>query len=193
MRQITHRILQVTLMQPPVIGTERLNLRGFAQTDIDRLAEILGDPVVMKYMPGDEPWPREWAERELRNLIEHWDRHSYGRWAVVDREDERMIGWCGLAFLPELNETEVAYLLDKDYWNRGYATEAARISLRYGFEEVGLDRIIALAFPENVASIRVMEKIGMRYERMTHVWRLDLVQYEITRDMYRQLGPLETH
>jgi ribosomal-protein-alanine N-acetyltransferase len=193
MRQITHRILQVTLMQPPEIGTERLNLRGFAQNDIDRLAEILGDPVVMKYMPGDEPWPREWAERELRNLIEHWDRHSYGRWAVVDREDERMIGWCGLAFLPELNETEVAYLLDKDYWNRGYATEAARISLGYGFEEVGLDRIIALAFPENAASIRVMEKIGMSYEKMTHVWRLDLVQYEITRDMYRQFGPLETH
>jgi RimJ/RimL family protein N-acetyltransferase len=183
----------VKLLQPPIIETERLNLRRFAQDDIDRLAEILGDPVVMRYMPGDEPWPREWAERELRNLIEHWGRHGYGRWAVVDREDDRMIGWCGLAFLPELNETEVAYLLDKDYWNRGYATEAARISLRYGFEEAGLDQIIALAFPENAASIRVMEKIGMRYEKMTHVWRLDLVHYEITRDMYRQLGHLEIH
>jgi ribosomal-protein-alanine N-acetyltransferase len=180
-------------MQPPVIETERLNLRGFAQDDIDRLAEILGDPVVMRYMPGNEPWPREWAERELRNLIEHWGQHGYGRWAVVDRKDEKMIGWCGLAFLPKLEETEVAYLLDKDYWNRGYATEAARISLGYGFEEAGLDRIIALAFPENAASIRVMEKIGMTYEKMTHVWRLDLAQYEITRDMYRQLGHLEAH
>jgi ribosomal-protein-alanine N-acetyltransferase len=181
----------VKLLQPPIIETERLNLRRFAQDDIDRLAEILGDPVVMRYMPGDEPWPREWAERELRNLIEHWGRHGYGRWAVVDRKDEKMIGWCGLAFLPELEETEVAYLLDKDYWNRGYATEAARISLRYGFEEKGLERIIALAFPENAASIRVMEKIGMTYEKMTHVWRLDLVQYEITRDMHKRLGPLE--
>jgi RimJ/RimL family protein N-acetyltransferase len=180
-------------MRPMTIETDRLTLRGFCPDDINRLAEILGDPQVMRYMPGDEPWPREWAERELRNLIEHWDEHGYGRWAVVDREDDRMIGWCGLGFLPELNETEVAYLLDKDYWNRGYATEAARISLGYGFEEAGLDRIIALAFPENAASIRVMEKIGMVYEKMTHIWRLDLVQYEITRDMYRQLGPLETH
>ena len=56
-----------------------------------------------------------------------------------------------------------------------------------------LERIIALAFPENAASIRVMEKIGMRYEKMTHIWRLDLVKYEITRDMYRRLAPLETH
>jgi ribosomal-protein-alanine N-acetyltransferase len=179
-------------MRPITIETDRLTLRGFGLDDLNRLAEILGDPQVMRYMPGDEPWPREWAERELRNLIEHWGRHGYGRWAVVDREDDRMIGWCGLGFLPELNETEVAYLLDKDYWNRGYATEAARISLKYAFEEAGLDRIIALAFPENAASIRVMEKIGMRYEKMTHVWRLDLVQYEITRDMHRRLGPLES-
>ncbi len=173
-------------MRPVTIESDRLTLRGFGPDDIDRLSEILGDPVVMKYMPGNEPWPREWAERELGNLIEHWDRHGYGRWAVVDREDGSMIGWCGLGFLPELNETEVAYLLDKDYWNRGYATEAARISLRYGFEEAGLERIIALAFPENAASRRVMEKIGMEYEKMTHVWRLDLVQYEINREAFQR-------
>jgi ribosomal-protein-alanine N-acetyltransferase len=164
-----------------MIETERFILRGFVPEDIDRLTEILGDPIVMRYMPGDKPWPREWAERELRNLIGHWDQHGYGRWAVVKSEDDKVIGWCGLGFLPELNETEVAYLLDKDYWNRGYATEAARISLRYGFEEAGLDRIIALAFPDNAASIRVMEKIGMTYEKITHIWRLDLVQYGISR------------
>ena len=111
----------------------------------------------------------------------------------MDRGDDRMTGWCGLGFLPKLNETEVAYMLDKDYWNRGYATKAAGISLGYGFKEAGLEWIIALALPENAASIRVMEKIGMTYKKMTHVWRLDLVQYEITRDMYRPLGPLESH
>jgi len=99
-----------------------------------------------------------------------------------------MIGWCGLGFLPEIGETEVAYLLDKDYWNRGYATEAARISLGYGFEEAGLDRIIALAFPENAASRRVMEKIGMAYKEMIHIWKLNLVIYSITRDVYRAAG-----
>lgn len=174
------------LMKPPVVKTDRLILRGFEPEDIDRLAEILGDPLVMRYMPGSKPWPRKWAERELRSIIEHWVQHGYGRWAVVDGEDGNMIGWCGLGFLEELGETEVAYLLDKDYWNRGYATEAARFSLRFGFEEVGLDRIIALAFPENAASRRVMEKIGMVYEKMTHVWNLDLVQYKITSGMFRK-------
>ncbi len=172
-------------MQPPIFKTNRLTLRGFEYGDIDRLAEILGDPLVMRYMPGSRPWPREAAERELGRIIDHWDRHRYGRWAVV-HGDGRMIGWCGIEFLKELGETEVAYLLDKDYWNKGYATEAARFSLGFGFEEVGLDRIIALAFPENLASRRVMEKIGMVYVRMTHVWNLDLVQYVITSAMFRR-------
>jgi ribosomal-protein-alanine N-acetyltransferase len=171
-------------MRPPIVETERFTLRGFVFEDVDRLAEILGDPQVMRYMPGDEPWPREAAERELRGIVEHWGLHGYGRWAVVDGEGGEVIGWCGLGFLPEIGETEVAYLLDKDYWNRGIATEAARISLRYGFEEASLERIIALAFPENTASRRVMEKIGMAYEKMIHIWKLDLVQYQISRDMF---------
>ena len=171
-------------MQPPVFKTGHLTLRGFVPEDIDRIAEIIGDPVVMRYMPGSRPWPREAVERELGRIIDHWGRHGYGRWAVI-HSDGRMIGWCGIEFLRELGETEVAYLLDKDYWNRGYATEAALFSLWFGFEKVGLDRIIALAFPENAASIRVMEKIGMVYEKTTHVWNLDLVQYQITREMFR--------
>ena len=176
--------LEKRQMQPPIVETERFTLRGFESGDIDRLAEVLGDPMVMRYMPGDDPWPREAAERELDGIIEHWDQHGYGRWAVVDGGDGRVIGWCGLGFLPEIGETEVAYLLDKDYWNRGIATEAARISLRYGFEEAGLGRIIALAFPENGASRRVMEKIGMVYDETIHIWKLDLVKYSITREAY---------
>lgn len=140
----------------------------------------------MRYFPGGKPWTRERAERELVDLMEHWQLHGYGRWAVVDREDEKMIGWCGLGFLTELGETEIAYLLDRGYWNRGIATETAKISLKFGFEEAKLNRIIALAFPENGASVRVMEKIGMAYDGVIHIWNSDLVRYKITFDKFRQ-------
>ena len=178
-------------MKPPVMRTKSLTLIGFVPGDVDRLAEIIGDPEVMRYMPGSRPWPREAAEREVGKIIDHWVRRGYGRWAVV-HGDGRMIGWCGIEFVGELNETEVAYLLDKGYWNRGYATEAARLSLGFGFEEVGLERIIALAFPENAASRRVMEKIGMVYEKAIHIWNTDLVQYKITRDLFRRAESART-
>ena len=171
-------------MKTPVIKTDGVTLRGFESSDVNRLAEILSDPVVMRYMPGSRPWPREAAEREIGKIIEHWNERGYGRWAVIYGDD--LIGWCGIEHLKELGETEVAYLLDKEYWNRGIATKAAERSLDFGFENVGLGRIIALAFPENIASRRVMEKIGMVFEKMTHIWNLDLVQYQIGLETFRR-------
>jgi RimJ/RimL family protein N-acetyltransferase len=172
-------------MHTPIIETDRLTLRVFVPEDVDRLAEILGDPSVMRYMPGGEPMPRQRIEIGLKKIIDHWHQHGFGRWAVIHNVDDRLIGWCGLEFIQEISEVEVAYLLEKLYWGKGFATEAAKASLRYGFEELKLDHIIALAFPENVASRRVMEKIGMVYEKMTHIWNLDLVQYRITRETFR--------
>jgi len=170
-------------MKPPILKTDDLVLRGFEYKDIDRLAMILNDPIVIGYMPGSRPWPREAAEREIGKIIDHWSERGYGRWAVT--YGGCLIGWCGIEHIKELGETEVAYLLDREYWNRGFATKAAGLSLKYGFEEKGLERIIALAFPENIASRRVMEKNGMTFEKMTHIWNLDLVQYQIGFKMYK--------
>ncbi len=169
-------------MQIPTIKTARLTLRGFAPDDVDRLAAILGDPEVMRYMPGGKPWSREKSEAIWQNILDHWEQYGFGWWAVVCNADAELIGWCGLTYLDELSETEVAYLLDKPYWGRGFATQAARASLNYGFEQRNLDRIIALAHIENGASRRVMEKIGMAYEKEIHLWGLDLAQYGIARD-----------
>jgi RimJ/RimL family protein N-acetyltransferase len=172
-------------MQIPQVETERLILRDFAPDDLDRLAAILGKAEVMRYMPGGEPFSRERAEKAFNNILGHWEQHGFGWWAVICHADAQLIGWCGLTFVGELGETEVAYLLDEPYWGQGYATEGAQASLRYGFEELQLDRIIALAHTENFASQRVMQKNGMLYETKLHLWGLDLVQYAIARDAFQ--------
>lgn len=179
-------------MQIPTIETDRLTLRGFVPDDLDRLAAILGDPEVMRYMPGGKPLPRQRAAANLKNILQHWDQRGFGWWAAICNADARLIGWCGLMFVDELAETEVAYLLDRPYWSRGLATEAAHASLRYGFEELQLERIIALAHIKNIASRRVMEKNGMVYDKELHLWDLDLVQYAITRDAFRSGEALYT-
>jgi RimJ/RimL family protein N-acetyltransferase len=168
----------------PRLDTQRLLLREFIPADLDRLAEMLSNPQVMRFMPGGGPAPRERAAAVLRNSGQEWQERGYGRWAVVPKVEATLIGWCGLGYVPELDEIEVLYLYDQPYWGRGFATEAACASLRYGFETLKLERIIALAVRENVASRRVMEKLGMTYERACHLWELDLVQYAIAPDAF---------
>ena len=88
-----------------------------------------------------------------------------------------MIGWAGLQYLPELEVTEVGFLLDRSWWGKGYATEAARAALQFGFEDFKLKQIIALVHPENLASQRVIEKLGMMYESTIALWGIDLMRF----------------
>lgn len=168
-------------MQVPTIKTERLVLCGFELHDLDELSAILNKPAVMRYMPGGSPFPRERAEKTLHGIIGHWEERGYGWWAVRRRDSPHLIGWCGLTYLEELNETEVAYLFDEPHWSKGLATEAALASLQYGFDEVDLDTIVALAHVDNTASRRVMEKCGMTYVENLHLWGLELAKYTIAR------------
>ena len=107
------------------------------------------------------------SERRLQQLVEHQERHGFSLWAVTDRSNGTVMGDAGLIHFAQRGpEIELAYRLAKPYWGRGFATEAARAWLDHGFGELGLDRIIAVAHPENAASQRVLEKVGMRFEGM---------------------------
>jgi RimJ/RimL family protein N-acetyltransferase len=174
-------------MNIPELETKNLILKEFKKEDLNRLAEITSDYEVVKYFPGKKPWPKERAMKELQGIIGHWKQIGYGRWALVFKEDNILIGWCGLEYLKELGETEIGFLLDKRYWNRGLATEAAKESVKYAFQEVKLEKLIALAFPENTASTRVMEKIGMIYDETIFLWNHNLVKYFITRSHWKSL------
>jgi ribosomal-protein-alanine N-acetyltransferase len=170
----------------PILITERLKLRAIQPEDLDVYhSRIFADPEVMRYLPGGEPMPRERLDGVMERSHGHWERHGYGVWIVCELATGELIGQCGLRYLDEVSETEVLYALARPFWGRGLATEATRAALQFAFDNTRLDRIIALAVPENIASRKVMEHVGMRYEAETRMFDLDLVQYAIDRDSFR--------
>ena len=168
----------------PSIETARLLLRSFAADLGDYTQLIFADADVMRYLPKRDLPPRARAERTIAVFDDHWSQRGYGVWAVTDKIAGQFIGHCGLNFVPEAGEVEVLYALRKDRWGEGIATEAARASVRFGFEHANLTRLIALAVPENIASRRVMEHLGFAYEKDVHYFGLDLVRYVLPRDQF---------
>ncbi|HWT01443.1 MAG TPA: GNAT family N-acetyltransferase [Pyrinomonadaceae bacterium] len=167
-------------MSIPEIETARLRLRGFTPDDLDALCQVFGDPEVMKYISGGEPRTREATEEGLLRSIEGWRKRGFGLWAVVEKETGELIGYCGLISLEDTPEIEVAYGLMRSAWGKGFAAEAARASLGYGFNELKLERIVAVVNPENAASRRVLEKLGMKYAKNARHYGADLMYYEIS-------------
>ncbi|HZS08692.1 MAG TPA: GNAT family N-acetyltransferase [Blastocatellia bacterium] len=168
----------------PEIETARLRLRGFTTDDLNDLSAIRADPDVMRYI-GGSPDSFEQVQSALNNILLHWEQHGFGRWAVADREDGGLIGWCGLSYLEDTGEVEIGYGIAKPYWGKGLTSEAAAASVRYGFEELALGRIVAVALPDNTASRRVMGKLGMRYVKVAHHYNAEVVYYEISREEYQ--------
>lgn len=150
-----------------ILETKRLILRHLTPTDLDDLFALYRDPNVRKYIP-DAPDTYEETRQELAwHMNSHPEHPELGLWATIHRETEQFIGRCGLLpwTLDGQLEVEVAYTLARAYWGQGLGTESAQAILDYGFETLGLTRLICLVEPENVASIRVAEKIGMTFER----------------------------
>ncbi len=167
------------------IETARLYLRQFTPEDLDELYCIYSDSEVMKYV-GKGVRTRYETETAIYNILKHWEQNNFGMWALVHKTDGKMIGRCGLCFLDKTPEIELGYALDKVYWNQGLATEASFASLNYGFEILQLERIVAIARPENIASQRVMQKVGMKYEKNAHYYETDVAYYSILRSQYLQ-------
>jgi RimJ/RimL family protein N-acetyltransferase len=141
-------------MTPVVAQTNRLNLRQFEPDDLDDLTEVLGNADVMTYsLTG--PLTHEEVQEHIRRYCAHWHRWGYGLCAVVHRTDGKVIGYCGLQYFDEIDgrpEIEVGYRLNRDYWDCGYASEAAAAIVEFGFAVLGLERIIAMIDPRNLRS-----------------------------------------
>jgi [ribosomal protein S5]-alanine N-acetyltransferase len=172
-----------------IAETERLILRQFTWDDLDDVAAIKADPEVMKYIGAGTPLTREQVHDILSRWIEDgeygWSAQTLQRvpqlyraverkahfssWAMMEKTSRDLIGRCGLHAwnLDGRHEVEVGYVLARQYWGQGLATEAARTVRDYAFERLGFDRLIAVIHPENVASQRVAQKLGMRFDYET--------------------------
>ncbi len=163
----------------PSFTTDRLTLRPFTLDDVEPLYKIFAQPGILRYFPTQNPPDREQVERIINKQLSHWEKHGFGWWAVEMPETKRMIGWCGLQFLPETNETEVAYMLEMEQWGQGFGTEAARYSLRYGFIDLGIEKIVAIVHPNTLASRKVIKKLGMHFVDRASYFGMDCFRFDL--------------
>jgi len=173
------------VMTTPQLETARLNLRPFALNDVDEIHRIWIDPGVRKFLWDDEAIPREQAASVIADSHAHFESTGYGLWAVRQKGEEPILGFCGYWFFHDPPELELLYGIATEEWGGGLATEAARAMIRYGFEELGLPRIQASTDAQNLASVRVMEKCGMTFVRRETTNGLDTIYYAILRDSFQ--------
>ena len=150
-----------------ILETDRLILRRLTIDDLDALFALYRDPEIRKYFPEGTLTYEETREELEWFLNGHPHHPQLGLWATILKETGQFIGRCGLLpwTIDGCQEVEVAYLLDKQVWGQGLATEAARAIVQHAFEQLGYSRIIVLVDRENAASIRVATKIGMTFEK----------------------------
>jgi [ribosomal protein S5]-alanine N-acetyltransferase len=160
----------------PIIETERLILRGTTPADADTWVTFLADPDFVRYVPRSKVTrtPQERAERIMNAYQRRWESQPLSSmgWAATRKEDGQLIGLCGIELLNGTNDGELDYYYGKPYWGQGYATEAARAVMRYGFEHTSWDRVVAAILPANIASGRVLDHLGLVYERHLNYFEL---------------------
>jgi RimJ/RimL family protein N-acetyltransferase len=150
-------------MQIPTVETERLRLRAWSDADREPFAELNADPEVMRYM--SRRLDRAGTDALIERILQGWAAGGFGLWAVERKSGARFIGFVGLSVpsfdAPFMPAVEVGWRLRRDAWGFGYATEGGRASLRYGFDDMGLEEIVSLTSVINERSRRVMDRLGM--------------------------------
>jgi ribosomal-protein-alanine N-acetyltransferase len=168
-----------------VLETERLLLRHLRMEDVDDLAALSTDPDFTRFLGGPKPLEqaRERARAYLERVIIEYGTIGYGLYAAIYKPDDRFIGRCGLLtqIIDGITYVEVAYGIAPAYWGRGLATEAARAIKEYAFRHFAFPRLISIVDPENLASRRVAEKNGMRFEKMIRFQGYDCCLYTVAR------------
>jgi [ribosomal protein S5]-alanine N-acetyltransferase len=145
------------------LETERLELRSATPADAPHLQALYSSPEVLRYLPPRPPVSLEQATQAIERRIKMEAELGYALFIIVMKDGDEFIGSGGVVPVKDTPDVEIAYHFLPSSWGKGYATEAARAILAFGFENARLEEIIGLVYPDNVASWRVLEKVGMRF------------------------------
>lgn len=148
-----------------VIETERLILREMVLSDAEDLLRLHSNKKVQKFTGEDTIFTLDGIRKKIEEKTDEYAKFGFGRWLTLLKDGMQFTGWAGLSYLHEFDEVDLGYRFLPEFWGHGIATEASQAILNYGFDVLKLKRIIAIAVKENKASIRVMEKIGMQFDK----------------------------
>ena len=154
-------------------------MRPLIESDVDDIFAMRSDEEIMRFIR--EPQARDESFDWIKLVSGRWHSEKLGFCAVIEKETNKFLGWCGIWRLKETGEIEIGYAIDKTQWKKGFATEAAEKFMRYAFEELNAERLVAVARPENTASRRVMEKLGMKFVKTAAFYEQSLVQYAVNK------------
>ena len=161
------------------IETSRLILQPFESGDVEAAFAWFGDPTVMRFTPtGPDASPQQTTAR-LRKYHEHQTAHGFSKWIILDRGSARPMGDAGLLMLKEYSWIDLGVRLAQSYWGKGLATEAAYAWVCAAFDDFQLDRLGAFVHPENLASIRLLEKLGFRIERQETIMGMNSIVFSL--------------
>lgn len=146
-----------------IFETPRLYLRQFTLADTELVLRLNSDPAVLQYL--HEPMLKDEAHATeiLNTIIFPQYKNNLGRWATFLKDTNEFIGWCGLKYLPEREEIDLGYRFIPAYWGKGYACEAAKHTVDHGLHHLQLKTISGMAHINNIASLKILEKIGMQF------------------------------
>lgn len=157
--------------------TARMTLRPFTPEDAHSFLILSSHPDIIRYTGRQAMTSTEEARQAMeKSVLRDYQQYGYGRLACICKATGNIIGFAGLKYVPQLRETDIGYRFLPEYWGQGLATEASHMLLRYGRETLGLSRIVGIVDPENKASVGVLLKLGMVYEKNI---RLDFTETDL--------------
>jgi [ribosomal protein S5]-alanine N-acetyltransferase len=164
------------------IETKRLIFQKVSIDHTSSLFDVFGDPKVMKYWYGGADKNLDETQKRVMYLTQHWDVYGFGDWSIFSKTHSKIIGFAGLHYIKDVPEVNIGYAFSRAYWGQGFATEACQDIIKYGFESISLNQIVAVIWPDNQASIKLAKKCGFELLRNIIWHESDRVVYSLKKE-----------